>query len=62
MKTAVTSEAVVLDWVGDVDAHPERSDWSNYFDAGKEWWGIWCTTIWNPSTRTLAAIAASSTD
>ena len=56
------SNAEVLDWVGDMDAEPERSAWSNYFDIGKEWWGIWCATIWNPTTRTLAAITASSTD
>ena len=58
----LTPNAVVLDWVGDPTLEPERSDWSNYFDAGKEWWGVWCATIWNPATRTLAAIAASSTD
>ena len=52
----------VLDWVGDPDQAPGRSHWSNYFDAGKEWWGIWCLTIWNPETRTLAALAASTTD
>jgi hypothetical protein len=52
----------VLDWVGDPTTAPERSAWSNYFDAGKEWWGIWCLTIWNPRQRTLSALAASSTD
>lgn len=52
----------VLDWVGDPDENPGRSEWSNYFDAGKEWWGIWCLTVWNPKKRTLAALAASETD
>ena len=52
----------VRDWAGDPDKEPHRSTWSNYFDAGKEWWGIWCLTIWNPQQRTLAALAASSTD
>ena len=55
-------DAAVLDWVGSPDREPERSTWSNYFDAGKEWWGIWCLTVWNPRRRTLAALAASTTD
>lgn len=52
----------VLDWVGDPDKEPGRSAWSNYFEAGQEWWGIWCLTVWNPRQRTLAALAASTTD
>ena len=52
----------VLDWVGDPEREPERSAWSDYFDAGREWWGIWCLTVWNPRRRTLAALAASTTD
>ena len=35
---------------------------SNYFDAGLEWWGVWCLTLYNPHRQTLAAIAASATD
>lgn len=52
----------VLDWAGDPNVAPGRSSWSNYFDEGKDWWGIWCLTVWNPQRRTLAALAASSTD
>lgn len=52
----------VVDWVGNPDLEPSRSEWSNYFEAGKEWWGIWCLTIWNPVTRTLSVLAASATD
>jgi hypothetical protein len=55
-------DIAILDWVGGPDAHPECSAWSNYFDAGKEWWGIWCMTVWNPQQRTLSAFAASATD
>ncbi|MGJ7608942.1 hypothetical protein ACSFA7_31710 [Variovorax sp. LT1R20] len=52
----------VLDWVGDPQREPWRSTWSTYFDVGKEWWGIWCFTVWNPKRRTLAAMIASQTD
>lgn len=52
----------VLDWVGDAEAEPQRSTWSSYFDDGKQWWGIWCLTLYNPRRRTLSALAASATD
>lgn len=55
-------EIEVWDWVGDPNVNPGRSDWCDYFDQGKEWWGIWCLTVWNPRNKTLAALAASSTD
>jgi hypothetical protein len=53
---------VVRDWVGDPQREPGRSAWSSYFDDGKEWWGIWCLTVWNPRRRTLSAMMASQTD
>lgn len=55
-------EMVVLDWVGDFQDDPQRSAWSKYFDAGKEWWGIWCLTLYNPRRQTLSALVASATD
>jgi hypothetical protein len=52
----------ILDWVGNPDINPGKSGWSNYFDDGKEWWGILCLTIWNPKRRTIGVLAASATD
>ncbi|MDR3056014.1 MAG: hypothetical protein LBU53_11565 [Zoogloeaceae bacterium] len=52
----------VLNWVGVWYKNPDSSNWSDYFDDGKEWWGIWCLTIYNPKQRTLSALAASATD
>ena len=52
----------VSDWVGDPDLEPSRREWSNYFEARKEGWGIWCLTVWNPVTRTLGVLAASTSD
>jgi hypothetical protein len=52
----------VFDWVGNADTEPHRSTWSSYFDEGKEWWGVWCLTLYNPRRNTLSALAASATD
>ena len=43
-------------------AQYSRHPLSNYFDAGLEWWGIWCLTIHHPRRQTIAALAASATD
>ncbi|RON58579.1 hypothetical protein [Pseudomonas frederiksbergensis] len=50
------------EWLDNDDAIPGRESWSDYFDAGLEWWGVWCLTIWNPKRRTLSALIASTTD
>ncbi len=38
------------------------TDWSNYFDAGNEWWGTFLWTIANQGVGRIVVIAASSTD
>ncbi|SEN52955.1 hypothetical protein SAMN04487857_12055 [Pseudomonas sp. ok272] len=60
----------VINWVkgfqykftSNEEAIPGREPWSDYFDSGLEWWGVWCLTIWNPNHRTLSALIASTTD
>jgi hypothetical protein len=37
------------------------TDWSGYFDAGHEWWGSCCWTLWTQPDRVLG-IVASTTD
>lgn len=37
-------------------------DWSNYFDAGKEWWGCFYWTLLNPGNNTVTVLGASTTD
>ncbi|MGY3777087.1 hypothetical protein [Isobaculum melis] len=39
-----------------------NDDWSDYFDAGKEWWGTFYWTIYDPSTNRMTVIGASTTD
>jgi hypothetical protein len=38
------------------------TDWSNYFDAGKEWWGAFYWTIHRPHSDIITVIGASTTD
>lgn len=38
------------------------TDWSNYFDAGHEWWGSFLWTVSKPDSHQIVMIAASSTD
>jgi hypothetical protein len=38
------------------------TDWSNYFDAGHEWWGSSLWTVFVPSKKRLIWVGASTTD
>jgi len=38
------------------------TDWSNYFDAGREWWGAFYWTVFSAETKLLTTIGASATD
>lgn len=46
-------KAVIFQW---------SDDWSNYFDAGKEWWGSFLWTVHNTSQNYMVGVAASTTD
>ncbi|MGY3777089.1 hypothetical protein [Isobaculum melis] len=39
-----------------------NDDWSDYFNAGKEWWGTFYWTIYDPSFSRMTVIGASKTD
>lgn len=47
------NEIVIYSW---------QTDCSNYFDAGKEWWGSFFWTVYNPAKNWYIAITASTTD
>lgn len=57
-------EPVITDWIRHqvysrtLETHP----FSNYFDDGLDWWGVWCLTVFNPNNKTLAVIVASASD
>ncbi len=37
-------------------------DWSNFFEAGKEWWGTYFWTVYNRKNNTIMVFGASETD
>lgn len=48
-----TDHLVIYQW---------SDDWSNYFDAGQEWWGTFFWTVYDTQRQTVTVIGASSTD
>lgn len=46
----------------DVDVYRWNDDFSDYFDAGKEWWGTGLWSIYDKTTGILVIIGASTTD
>ncbi|AMR25991.1 hypothetical protein A0257_01995 [Hymenobacter psoromatis] len=50
------------DDVGVLTIFAWSDDWSNYFEAGQEWWGAFCWTVYDARMGTIAFLAASSTD
>ena len=38
------------------------TDWSEYFDDGREWWGTLCLTVYDETLDRFAVIMASATD
>lgn len=48
-----TEDLELFDW---------STDWSDFFDAGHEWWGTLCVTVYDPKLGRVAVILASDTD
>jgi hypothetical protein len=48
--------------LSDLDVVEWSTDWSNYFEPGREWWGSFCWTVYTPHAGHLVGIAASTTD
>ena len=38
------------------------TDWSDYFDEGREWWGALCLTVYDKTLDRFVVIMASATD
>ncbi len=48
-----TEPLTVFDW---------STDWSDFFDDGREWWGTGCWTVYDRKLERYAVILASTTD
>lgn len=51
-------DLIILDWVH----NKHNTSWSEFFNDGLEWWGVWCITIYNPRQQSLGCLIASATD
>ncbi|MCM1958872.1 hypothetical protein NCZ17_05760 [Acinetobacter modestus] len=53
----------IYDWVGySGSGRDNDSEWNDYFEPGREWWGNWCLTIYSPQQNKGCLLLASSTD
>ena len=48
--------------ISQIEVYMWSTDSSNYFDAGKEWWGAFFWTVYNPYWDRYIGIIASETD
>ena len=48
--------------ISQIEVYRWSMDSSNYFDAGKEWWGVFFWTVYNPYQDWYIGIIASTTD
>lgn len=46
----------------ELDVWRWETDWTNYFEAGREWWGEYLWTVQRPGSGRVVVIAGSSTD
>lgn len=51
-----------FDDINKITVYSWPTDCSNYFEAGKEWWGSFFWTVYNPVKDWYIGIAASTTD
>ena len=45
-----------------LEVYQWTTDWSNYFDAGHEWWGAACWSVYDRRMKRYAVLFASATD
>jgi hypothetical protein len=52
----------LFDDISEITVYSWPTDCSNYFNDGKEWWGSFFWTVFNPTKKWYIGIAASTTD
>ena len=45
-----------------LEVYEWNTDWSDYSDEGREWWGTLCLTVYDKTTDRFVVIMASATD
>lgn len=48
--------------MNELEIYAWTTDWTNYFDDGREWWGALCATVYDRSLDRFVTIMASATD
>ena len=56
------NDALFPGGTGGLEVYEWTTDWSDYFDDGREWWGTLCLTVYDKTMRRFAVITASATD
>ena len=46
----------------ELEVYKWTTDWSEYFDEGREWWGTLCLTVYDKTLDRFVVIMASATD
>ncbi len=54
--------ALFPDGTEELEVYEWTTDWSDYFDDGREWWGTLCLTVYDKALDRFAVITASATD
>jgi hypothetical protein len=54
--------AFLFDDINSIIVYSWQTDCSSYFDDGKEWWGSFFWTVYNPTKNWYIGIVASTTD
>lgn len=48
--------------IEELEIYDWTTDWSDYFEAGKEWWGTMCYSIYDKKMNRFVVLMASATD
>ena len=56
------NNALFPEGAGELEVFEWTTDWSNYFDAGREWWGTACWSVYDRRLDRFAVLFASATD
>ena len=59
---ALVNAALFPNGADELEIYEWDTDWSDYFNDGREWWGTLCLTVYDGTLRRFAVITASATD